>query len=784
MRGSRLAALLLLTCLLAFAPRAVRTESLPAAVAGVHASPPPPPPASPTTPGARTFDPASTRLAADAPERAMRAALDQQDTTRASLVGQTALTAPPPGGTLATRGRLLWLLAVAELDAVAADARLQELSAMDHPLARWAALRLGERWSTREPAKAAALLEPLTRGWVGAFRARLALALAKRGQGEHREAIERLRALLAQSKPGNAATGIAMPLAELLAARKDAASLQEALELCRRVSALAPTSTGAARADELAKKVLGRLPARLKASLSRPSVEDQLARGEALMDARRYDEARKLLDQLSRRLGKRDDRRCKVGLELGRAMFYGRDRESAAKHLSALARRCDDADIKAWARYHAASSRLRTHDPRGAVAEYDALVRDTPQHSLADDALFLQATAYEDLGDPAAMRKALERVLSSYPNGDQRAETLFALAFEARTRGDHAAALTHIDALLAEGEGRPAEGAEGRASYWRARTLHALSRLDEAKAGYAALIRAWPLAYHAQQAHARLLELDPALAAQLGAELRGGEPTPPLTFAWRSELDTPGFAAAVELLRVGETELAELELRALGAWEKGDEELAWLAAAVLDATEAHAVGLSIVRQRLRGFRNTPPQGRARHHWRLAYPRAYAPLIDQVGTERGVPPELIRAVAREESSFDPRVVSTALAYGLIQVIPKTAKIHATALSLPSDPASLKRPEVNLRIGSHFLSELRRRYATNPAVVPAAYNAGYAAADRWLRERATLPLDEWVERIPYRETRRYTRRVLQSVGVYGFLDRGELPVLAAALPPPSQ
>jgi soluble lytic murein transglycosylase len=156
------------------------------------------------------------------------------------------------------------------------------------------------------------------------------------------------------------------------------------------------------------------------------------------------------------------------------------------------------------------------------------------------------------------------------------------------------------------------------------------------------------------------------------------------------------------------------------------------------------------------------------------------LIEQVGSERGVPAELIRAVAREESSFNPKVVSTALAYGLIQLIRPTAKMHAAPLGLPSDPASLKRPEINLRIGSHFLSWLLTRYPQNKGVVPAAYNAGYAAVDRWLRERGALPLDEWVERIPYRETRRYTRRVLQSYGVYAWLDRGQLPSLPAALP----
>src|SRR6185436_16894945 len=146
----------------------------------------------------------------------------------------------------------------------------------------------------------------------------------------------------------------------------------------------------------------------------------------------------------------------------------------------------------------------------------------------------------------------------------------------------------------------------------------------------------------------------------------------------------------------------------------------------------------------------------------------------------VPADFVRAVAREESGFNPESVSTALAYGLIQVIRPTAKPHARALGLPSDPDSLKRPDVNLRIGSHFIRELWTRYAQNPAIVPAAYNAGYFATDRWLQSSGNLALDEWIERIPYRETRRYTRRVLQSYGIYAWLDSGRLPPLPARLP----
>ncbi|HMI93734.1 MAG TPA: lytic murein transglycosylase, partial [Polyangiales bacterium] len=78
------------------------------------------------------------------------------------------------------------------------------------------------------------------------------------------------------------------------------------------------------------------------------------------------------------------------------------------------------------------------------------------------------------------------------------------------------------------------------------------------------------------------------------------------------------------------------------------------------------------------------------------------------------------------------------------------------------------------------ELWQRYAVNPAIVPSAYNAGYVATDRWLRERGQEPLDEWIEHIPYRETKRYTRRVLQSYGIYAWLDTGKLPPLSVQLP----
>jgi soluble lytic murein transglycosylase len=221
----------------------------------------------------------------------------------------------------------------------------------------------------------------------------------------------------------------------------------------------------------------------------------------------------------------------------------------------------------------------------------------------------------------------------------------------------------------------------------------------------------------------------------------------------------------------------------MGAFGKNaDRDMLWLVAAMFDRAGAYVESTNLARRRLRSFTTRAPKGEARAMWRIAYPRAFYPLIETVGKQFGISASFIRAVAREESGFEPTAVSPAHAYGLIQLIAPTARRHARELGLPSDPASLKLPEINLPIGTNFIRYLWRRYASNPAIVPAAYNAGQGAADRWLKERPDQNLDAWIESIPYPETRRYTRRVLQTYGVYAWLDTGAFPALPARLPQP--
>ena len=111
---------------------------------------------------------------------------------------------------------------------------------------------------------------------------------------------------------------------------------------------------------------------------------------------------------------------------------------------------------------------------------------------------------------------------------------------------------------------------------------------------------------------------------------------------------------------------------------------------------------------------------------------------------------------------------------------TARRFAPEVGEKATPRTLRKPEVNLKIGARYMAWLWDRLGENPALVPSAYNAGEGAVRRWLQEDSSRSLDVFIEEIPYDETRRYTRRVLQTYGVYEWMAAEQLPRLRSKLP----
>jgi len=133
----------------------------------------------------------------------------------------------------------------------------------------------------------------------------------------------------------------------------------------------------------------------------------------------------------------------------------------------------------------------------------------------------------------------------------------------------------------------------------------------------------------------------------------------------------------------------------------------------------------------------------------------------------VEPGLVYAVMREESGYRPEVVSISGARGLLQIMPETGERLALGESLAGfSPDDLFDPRINIQLGSAYLEQLMLRFDGRRSAAVASYNAGPEPVSNWLAE-GPVEDDEWVEAIPYDQTREYVKRVLRSLHVYSAL-----------------
>ena len=151
-------------------------------------------------------------------------------------------------------------------------------------------------------------------------------------------------------------------------------------------------------------------------------------------------------------------------------------------------------------------------------------------------------------------------------------------------------------------------------------------------------------------------------------------------------------------------------------------------------------------------------------WRLLYPTGPAEPLTRAAKAEGLDPNLVAAVALQESAFNPLAVSAAGARGLLQIMPPVGAELARAVGLTRfDPSDLFDPAINLRLGCRHLSDYRRRFVSIPRAL-AAFNAGPARVERWSLPARQDDDERFVERIPIPETRLYVKRVLAAARMY--------------------
>ncbi len=519
-----------------------------------------------------------------------------------------------------------------------------------------------------------------------------------------------------------------------------------------------------------------------------PTREQHLSRALVYLNAQRNREAAELLERVLAGTKLPDPVACEAQYALGRAHRKLREHTKAIGKLEPVVARCEDRALRAKALYILGTSAAIAAPTKG-VAVYEKLASEYPEHSFADDALLFVADLRMREGARAEARDALQRLVDAYPEGDFRADALFRLFWIDRADGKAEKGLEALRIVERDYGLAPDSLDLERSLYWQARTLAQLGRKVEALATYEKLVREHPAGYYAMLARGRLGELDAAVAA----EVEKGLPDPPaelppLELRTAALVGDAHYQAALELFRLGFVRSAADELWSVdrkAAKAKGGAEPVLVIAYLLDKADARQAAHHIARTELRELLRGRPEQEGAVPFRIAYPLAYRDLIERHANAYAVPPDLMQALMREESSLDPNIVSWAGAIGLTQLMPTTARAVARQLRLPApSERELRDPDLNVRIGTAYFGKLLKLWKGNPALAAASYNAGEGAVGRWLKERGSSELDEFVEEIPIKETRDYVKRVLKSFNAYRLTyGKGQERFLALA-PAPAQ
>ncbi len=402
--------------------------------------------------------------------------------------------------------------------------------------------------------------------------------------------------------------------------------------------------------------------------------------------------------------------------------------------------------------------------------------------------------------EPLAQRVAGQGLLRLARRDPGQAETLLAdlatpLGLDASTQDAvrNAIALwsaaSYLPASAARFERVPQRAWDDRLHEWRAREAMARADWRAARAAILAMPDALAQATRWRYFRARVEELLGlrSEARQLLAEVAGESNYHGFLAADRlgwpyalcpRELDDdpsrrarvaslPGMQRALVLHRAGRQSWARMEWAELDPALQPDErreavrlaaEIGWHDRAVFSLTS----------------------GTDLQHYGLRFPVSYKRSLVRQAADRSLDAGWVAALIRAESAWMPDARSAADARGLMQILPGTGAEVARKLGIAwAGSQTLYRPAVNLRIGSAYLAAMRDRFDGNMALATAAYNAGPGPVLRWRSQRATDPMDIWVETIPYAETREYVARVLAFSVIYDWRLQGTARSLSARL-----
>jgi soluble lytic murein transglycosylase len=509
-----------------------------------------------------------------------------------------------------------------------------------------------------------------------------------------------------------------------------------------------PTSEQAREAGQKLAFLRGTLGGKLPAV----PVERQLEHAAAIFGARQWEEARDDYSQLLPSLTGADRERAKLRILVCGQALGGTISEVAALQIT-------DPDVDAE-RYYTLANYYRSGptETQMAAAVESAATR-APASRWTESALFLAGNYFWVQLDRDRAAGYYKRLYDGFPTATDALPAQWRFAWTS---------VLERQATAAENLGDHVRRFPGSqftpdALYWLGRLAEESQNLGLARSYYEKLQTRFPQNYFANAASARLHtigvggEADPEVFTAI----------PPVPAAMKLGATIPKSAsirqARADALRsIAFDASAELELRAAFA-STGEPRL--LLEAAQEAVTAGHVGAAIVtiRQIYPQLEWRPFDQVPREVWLTAYAMPFQTSIVSRSTEAGVDPMLTAGLIRQESAYDPEARSGANAFGLMQLLPKTARRFAKQAKVRYSTPMLYEPDYNIRIGTIYFAGLKRDFGSVESAL-AAYNAGEERVTFWTSGQTYREPAEFVDSIPFTETREYVEIVTRNADIY--------------------
>ena len=567
-------------------------------------------------------------------------------------------------------------------------------------------------------------------------------------------------ALMQEGRPQDAATlleGDRQPARvdvewNLGRAYEAAGNLPKAASIFRNIYLTMPLTGEAELANSELKKLAG------STSVQPANVDERKTRADLLLKGRRYadaaEEYKDLLEQVS------PDDRAGTQLSLATALLKSGHGKDAKKILDSLAP--SSADTNAQKLYLLGEVARGSDNDDEFLKDLDQLRQQAPTSPWLEQGLL-------SAGNVFLLRKDYDRAIDAYRELQQR----FPNAGRAPYAHWKAAWLTLRQGRKAEAEKEfeeqiglyPSSNEVPAALYWRARLAEEDGETAKARAFYQKLSDRFRNYYYADLARKQLKVLkstgepisyallDKVAPIDAKADIVADDPPSDNLRVQKAELLGNG----------GLVDLAARELQAASNEEKGD----WVApetARLFQENELYNRGIEIMKRAVPNYFAMDIPALPRSYWEALFPRPYWADLKRYSTQNELDPFLVASLIRQESEFNAGAVSHKNAVGLMQLLPGTGKKVAKEEKLRHFSANqLFTPGVNLQLGTRYFRTMVDKFGSFEYAL-AAYNAGSDRVEDWLSAGNYRDPQEFVESIPFTETREYVQAILRNASVY--------------------